>query len=219
MEEISSALPAEPSASSLGSGFLPGLLEHGPSVVLAISAAFGAWAAWRGMNTWRAQLQGALAHRLLTAIYLLQDSLKDARSLFKSANHSGFDIHTPEGEDKLSRNQKVYTGISEDVRKCAVDLRVLALEAKATWDSEELEKSLEAIQFSVSKLRINIRNELHRMADGEPTTPEITGVLWSQSVDTGDDPFDKELGAAVKSAEDFLKPHSLGAGSNPISGT
>lgn len=139
------------------------------NVVVAAAAAAGAITAWRGLNTWREELQGRheydLARRILTALYRVREAIRAARSPSMSASEyesrpdRAADDRPWSGKDMRYAYQQRWNRISEPL----VELDAALLEAEALWGTV-LKSPRAALQKCLAELWVNIIKHLRANA-------------------------------------------------------
>lgn len=157
------------------------LIEPAASIGTAVAAGFGAWAAWRGVNTWRKQLRGT-AHfeaskKLLTAALNLRESVLDARrwdvDLVESdaaaeAHRRKFRLPATEELGLLYLYRIAQWERSEKAVAVAIEADSAAVEAEVLLGKE--------VQEAMSELRrcvMKLRHELwHFLTTHDPCSAE-----------------------------------------------
>lgn len=190
-------------------------------VVVAIAAGCGAFTAWRGLDTWREELQGRheydLARRILTALYRVREAIRAARSpAMSSAEYESLPDRQPDdqpwsGKDMRYAYQQRWNRISEPL----VELDAALLEAEALWGTV-LNSPRAARQKCLAELWVNIVRHLRANAPDDlpflqrkPMTAEEIeqndAVVWD--LGEGKDAFGDQVAAAVREFEGVLRPH------------
>ena len=195
----------------------PQWLSDAAQIVLAVSAAIGAIAAWKGVSTWRRELKGRteydLARRVLTGVYRVRDAIRHVRSpMMLSSEYLDRPGRKPDAQQADADDYKYAYGqrwsrIQDAMSSLEVDL----LEAEAIWH-EELRECSALLKSCVGELFASLWSYLRtKHADKwwEGTADpkfirELEGVIWP--VDRPDE-YGEKLSRAVASFEKLLQPH------------
>ena len=191
--------------------------------VLSSAAVVGAYVAFRGLSTWRRQLQGGfeyeLARRLLKNVYRVRDAVHAVRNPFMPASEMP---PPPESESFLyTAEMRRYYGVAEayqrrwsKVDEAWIELKADLLEAEAVWGAEvhEKVKPFEALQRELAhQIRTYLRSIDPR--DSSETRLSLEGQLRKQrdimysSSESEKDVFSEDVKVAIRRIESFVKPH------------
>lgn len=188
-------------------------------IVVGLSAAFGAFIAWRGLSTWRRQLRGQAdfeaARCLARATYKLRHAVQAARVPLVAvqefpAGYKGDDVSS--GEERRSAWAHVYAARWKHVWDGLQEFDAAQLEAEALWGIEtrtvtdklpqcctDLRLAMQAVIDDEGSKGRNFRSDtefgqaIRRTAHGTPENKE--------------NPFNWKLTDAVMGIEAVLRPH------------
>ncbi|MGH7788575.1 MAG: hypothetical protein ACRERC_17020 [Candidatus Binatia bacterium] len=191
------------------------------NVFVAAAAGVGAFTAWRGLNTWRAELRGRneydLARRVLLALYRTREAIQAARSpSMSSVEYESRPDRRPHdrpwsGKDMRYAYQQRWSRISAALVELDADL----LEAEALWGAT-LKNPRTNLQKCLAELGVNITKHLRAHApddlpflERKPMTPDEIeandAIVWN--LGEGNDVFGDRVAAAVHEFEAVLRPH------------
>lgn len=190
-------------------------------IIVAGSAVFAAYIAFKGLNVWKQELKGGSEYQIakdtLRAVYKVWDA-------FVYVRHPAVLSHEyPEGmKDKWGRLKGdcsskglkyVYETRCKFMEEAFSELEDRNSEALVEWGFDK-GKYIVALRQCRSKLLITIerhlaRNgELHATGFGDREADKgIKLVLYDLGEHSEDNNFTQELNAAIKPFEDWLRPH------------
>ena len=191
-------------------------------IVTVISLAVAALVAIKGLQTWRRQLKGTtdydLAKRLLKAAYRLRDALQAVRSPFMSSGEVQYAIKEvqlevkPSDEDfNAASTAAAYQLRWRPVIEAYQSLELEAFEAEALWAASAKDVII-PIRRTVNSLSVAIDLVLRdRQAGGtrmldSASREKFERILYSMALTPEDDPYLKELTAAVAQIETLARP-------------
>ena len=187
-------------------------LSNVVQVVLTVSAAIGAVAAWRGVSTWRRELKGRteydLARRVLTGVYRVRDAIGHVRSpMMLSSEYLDrpgrkADAQQADAADYRYAYGQRWSRIQDAMSSLEVDV----LEAEAIWH-DELRECTACLKSCVSELFAALWSHLrskHREAWEDAEDPkfirELERIIWPVGQPDG---YGEKLSGAVASFENF----------------
>jgi len=191
-------------------------------IVTVISLAVAALVAIKGLQTWRRQLKGTadydLAKRLLKAAYRLRDALQAVRNPFMSSGEVQYAIKEvqlevkPSDEDfNAASTAAAYQLRWRPVIEAYQSLELEAFEAEALWGASAKDVII-PIRRTVNSLSVAIDLVLRdRQAGGtrmldSASREKFERILYSMALTPEDDPYLKELTAAVAQIETLARP-------------
>jgi len=194
----------------------PQWLSDVAQIVLAMSAAIGAIAAWKGVSTWRRELRGRteydLARRVLTGVYRVRDAIYHVRSpMMLSSEYLDRPGRQPDAQQADADDCKYAYGqrwsrIQDAMSSLEVDLR----EAEAIWH-DELRECSACLKSCVNRLFAALWSHLrskHRESWEEAEDPKFTKklerIIWP--VDQPNE-YGEKLSRTVAGFEKLLQPH------------
>lgn len=180
-------------------------------VVVASAAIFTASVAWRGISKWRDELTGKTefetAFNLAKATYKLRDELRRCRAPIVMS--SEFPSETASESDKWAH---ILQNRAAPVGQAMSDFDAHSLAAEALWGSEFRSKP-EAVRKCVGELY----SAMHALVDDQAANgehfkqdPEFAKSIRRKvfcSPGSRDNPLEKQIEAAVKGIEDYVRPH------------
>lgn len=194
-------------------------------LVLAASAAVGAYVAWRGLHTWKAQLHGRndydLARRFLRATYKVRDEIYVVRApkmmsgeIHAALHQAGVDDEEIGGPDPHPDTERaVYWRRWKGLAEALSDLQVEELEAEVLWAKDRQELTAE-IQDSVAELYYAIWQHVRHQSDSihadlDPKQlRELDDVLYMDPDPTAaEDEFTRRVREAVQEIEREVRPY------------
>jgi hypothetical protein len=172
--------------------------------VVAVATLVGVAVASFGLQTWRAQLEGAahfdLARCLLLAVYEVRDAIDNVRHPFLSSGEAaGGDNDTPW---EITAYENRWSG----VRAAMVRLQTATREATVLWESpvtplvEHLSAQVGELFDAVAAL-VDIKRDA---AHADPLTVEQRTVLYARGPE---DSYNKGLRNTVAKFEHCVAPH------------
>ncbi len=158
------------------------------NIVLAGSAAAGAFISAQGLGTWRRELRGHadfdMARRVMLGVYQLRNELRQVRSVF-----------SPDSPD--TRYERINDKASE--------LDIVLLEAEALWGNR-LHAAIRTLQDCVTswrgQLRKHYRTIKKRVELSEQDYEKMDAILCGDE----DDEFGQRIEEAVGEFETVLRP-------------
>ena len=203
-------------------------------LVTTAAAAIGAWVAFTGLQTWRAQLIGKteydLARRLLRGVLEVREQIAAVRGPFMSAGEMTAALKEAGVSEPNFLNDtelRKATHLAYDrrwrrVSKAVSDLQADVLEAEVIW-GEGICAAHKALLACVTELYSTLT--LYLRAEGNESLQRRQGdklesyfeIVYQTSNDPAKDPFSAKVSAAVRAFEQFLRPHlSLARGARSV---
>jgi hypothetical protein len=190
-----------------------------PDWITALGVACGLWIAWKGLETWRAQLQGTteyeLARRLLRATYRVREEIGRVRHFYmdpvseasSAAKVLGREIT---GEGGMNQAQMLaYEGRWKRLMDARTDFEVEELEAEVLWPTAKAD--CRPLHLCMGKLYAAMRSymrELQRPNDRRGAAErKYHEVVFDASEEDNPDAYAKSLAEAVERIEQLCRPH------------
>jgi hypothetical protein len=172
--------------------------------VVAIATLVGVIIASFGLQTWRAQLEGAahfdLARRLLLAVYEVQEAVDNVRHPFLSS------AEAVGGDNDVPWEITAYENRWSSVRAAMVRVQAATRETIVLWETpvtplvETLSEQVGEL-FDVVAAIVDVKRNT---ADAERLTTEQQAVLYARG---RDDAYSKGLRSTVGRFEHYVAPH------------
>ncbi len=196
------------------------------NVVLAFSAAVGAFAAIVGLNTWKKQAtferDSDLSRRVLHALFVLRNEIQTSRLMTEHGRlRRMMKGRMGERYNVLPEQEILQTGFEIDVSifehfEGAIDdafikVEALAVEADANWESKfsGLLVPLRLLRHELSSLRLCKLGTIDPSASIQSVDADVLRLKGMRDVEFRDvfeiDEFTKELEAAISVCESFLR--------------
>jgi hypothetical protein len=197
-------------------------LTFAKDTVTLVSLAIAAFVAINGLQTWRRQLKGTtdydLAKRLLKAAYRLRDALQAVRNPFMSSGEIQhaikevqLEVKPPDEDFNAASTAAAYQLRWRPVIEAYQSLELEAFEAEALWGPSAKDVII-ATRRAINSLSVAIDLVLRdrqpggtRILDGE-SREKFERILYSMARTPEDDPYLKELTAAVAQIETLARP-------------
>lgn len=189
--------------------------------ITALAALTVAFAAWRGVSLWRAQLEGTaeyeVARRVLREVYRLRSAVASARAPGSFAGEAA--DRTRQGDEPQETAQAldlahVYSKRMDRVLEVRTALQLTELEALALWGAK-VSEVLGPLYDKVGELfaahnifhNQNIRQARRRQAqDSTEQLRRFEGIIWAYGSGDGKDDFAAGFSKAVQDAEGYFRP-------------
>lgn len=193
-------------------------------LVLAASAAVGAYVAWRGLHTWKAQVKGQnsyeLARRLLRAVYEVRDEIYTVRGpmmlageIAEALKEAGFEDEENGGpRPHPDADRAVYQMRWKGLAEVLSDLQVEEREAEVLWEKDrremtaDLHRCVSDLWYAVWQHLRHQTDNFHANLDPEELR-ELEDVLYMTSRDPDEDEFTGQVEEAVQKIETDLRPY------------
>lgn len=188
-------------------------------VVVALSAAFTATVAFRGLDKWRRELRGKAdfdtARDVVRALYKVREALTRARSPLISGGEfpEGYhrDFHARSDEEEAQALMHVYSNRWRPVADALGELGTAALGAEAIWGPQIREKVL-TLRLCAFELFGAMEDRVGDVQSGgqrfrnRHLKDDATWDALHASHD-GSNPLDVKITHAINELEDLLRPH------------
>lgn len=196
------------------------LISDISNIVVALSAACAAFAAWKGLNTWRKETEWKINHELSRDILVKMYKFREAIDNLRYPAIAPFEMEDiPQetvqqiGDEKAlyRRIAFAYKNRGKKYDEASNDFKASRLEARANWGSG-LEQQLTAMDHLAEELLKNIRQYLMSInPDINESTrelmydrgPEISRVIYDGLTDKDD--WRDQLDKVQQCAEDYLR--------------
>lgn len=171
-----------------------------------IIAGVGIWIAWRGLSTWREQIEGGIKHetsrRLHRSVLKLRDAIGHVR------NPAIWPEESMKAEVKYPQADKstvsaVYYLRWEKVIEALSELEVEQLEAEVLWGKDVVVR-LKPIRSCVAKLNLSLRNFLSPYNERRNPDKDLDDVIYEFRSENEIDKFSQEIDEAVEDVERYL---------------
>lgn len=189
----------------------------------ALAAVGAATVAALGLATWREQLKGRtqydLARRMLRKTYRLREAVRAARSpMIFGGEMAVAAQETEEGQvemwqgaldEKDDAVAAVYDRRWKRVAEIKSDLETDAFEAEALWGSEQTDEALKPLRDFHGTLFALMGEHVMRLRGGihAPDAERGRAIRRRFLGGSEEDDLGNELDEAIKSVEEFLRPH------------
>jgi len=193
-------------------------------LVTTVAAAIGAWVAFTGLQTWRAQLIGRteydLARRVLRGVLEVREQIAAVRGPFMSTGEMAAalkeeGVSEPNLLNDAERRKATHLAYDRRWRrmsKAVSDLQVDVLEAEVIL-GEGIRIAHKALLACVTELYSTLT--LYLRAEGNESLQRKLGdklesyfeIVYLTSNDPAKDPFSAKVSAAVREFEQLLRPH------------
>ncbi len=191
-------------------------LETLKDSILTISVAFGAFVAFRGLQTWRKQLKGNAeyeqARRLLRSVYAYRNAIEVVRNPFTPSSEYG--PGRPQNpEENRNAIVKVYENRWKSITGASTELEVELIGAEVLWGSEVANLVKQLYHFRgllYAAINAHLR-DLKRPNKNSQEELKIEGMLPAEILyslyDPEKDPFLRKMNALFNQIEDKLKQY------------
>jgi hypothetical protein len=187
------------------------------NAVVAGASIFGAYLAYRGLNTWREQVRHnseyEIAKRLIMSALRLRDAIDSFRNPFMTSAEL-----TPEeakgldpapGKNGPSLSDLVWPIRWKRVQEAASNFYVVTLEAEVIWE-EKIDSIARRIRECVSELHSSATLYREMTGNDDPDSHrvkiELRDVIMNSQRNKDPNAFTLKVEAAVQSVRDFVKP-------------
>jgi hypothetical protein len=191
-------------------------------LVTIVSLLIAGYVAFKGLHTWRSQLKGTveyeLAKRLLKATYQLRNELQNTRNPLIMAGETEaalkeakLDIKSTEKDFQATSMAAVYKIRWKYVVDAYKAFELEVLEAEVIWGPEAkritsiISKNILELSSALNLYLSDIQSE-GKYLDYHGKE-NIMKIVFSMALTPGEDIYLNDLFIAIKSIEDFVKPH------------
>jgi hypothetical protein len=192
-------------------------------LITIASLTTGALVAIMGLHTWRRQLRGTanyeLAKRLLKATYQVRDALQSVRSPLITAGEFAHAVKEAQlaikpGDENYHADSSaaVYQLRWKPVIEAYQALELEAVEAETLWGSKAraatntIRKSINSLSSALDLYLRDMQPQGARILDNA-SRETFRRIVYSVSQNPDEDPFLRDLTAAIASIEAFAKPY------------